>query len=414
MKLKVTLMALSLSLSLSAISRPGNADWDAIKALRNKISTSDASAETRLVGKAIADFGLEQHARLALKNRDGNVVTSPFSVVNALMLAANGAKGETEAQLLAALKISGDLKAANHGLVGLIKALQPAIDQKRFSTVNAFFADKTYAQTVELNYFHSLMSIGAQVGFLDFGSPDALSTVNKFVEDHTQGKIKHLLDQLPPHASIVNAGYFKDNWALPFDTRYTTTQEFQGAGTKQQVKLMIHPEMTVLFHYDKGFELATLVYRDAEFAMDLIVPTLNNGEDAEVALERVEKELSGESYRQWTTQTREAEAIVELPRFHAETQLDLVPDLAPQMPLVLGAKADFSRMSPEGFEIPVLEHAVSLDVNEAGTEGAFATGSGLRSLPPMIRADHSFIAVIRHVATGTPILVATIRKPESK
>jgi len=83
--------------------------------------------------------------------------------------------------------------------------------------------------------------------------------------------------------------------------------------------------------------------------------------------------------------------------------------------------ADFSGMSDNALNdqlyISAVIHKAYVDVNEAGTEAAAATAvvmEGRSAKPEKLtefRADHPFIFVIRHEATGTILFVGRVMNP---
>jgi serpin B len=89
-------------------------------------------------------------------------------------------------------------------------------------------------------------------------------------------------------------------------------------------------------------------------------------------------------------------------------------------------KADFSRMSrikgtTEGdLYITAVIHKAFVDVNEEGTEAAAATGvvMGVRSArprpeqPPVFRADHPFVFLIRDNRTGSIVFMGRVTNPK--
>jgi serpin B len=89
------------------------------------------------------------------------------------------------------------------------------------------------------------------------------------------------------------------------------------------------------------------------------------------------------------------------------------------------AKADFSGMTedPKGLCISRVIHKAFVEVNEAGTEAAAATAvvmvplaaaplPGLVPPPPKIfKADHPFLFVIKHEATGAILFIGRVEDP---
>ena len=81
------------------------------------------------------------------------------------------------------------------------------------------------------------------------------------------------------------------------------------------------------------------------------------------------------------------------------------------------AKADFSGMTgTKELFISAVLHKAFVEVNEEGTEAAAATGVviGLKSKPappPVFRADHPFVFMIRDNATGSILFIGRVADP---
>ena len=102
---------------------------------------------------------------------------------------------------------------------------------------------------------------------------------------------------------------------------------------------------------------------------------------------------------------------VDLPRFRATSRHPLVEPLrAMGLTLPFSEKADFSRMTATpGVRLSDIIHQAMLEVNEEGTVASAATAVVIpRSLigPPVFRADHPFLFLIRDTHTGAIALIA--------
>jgi serpin B len=82
-------------------------------------------------------------------------------------------------------------------------------------------------------------------------------------------------------------------------------------------------------------------------------------------------------------------------------------------------KADFSRMSQsDRLYISAVVHKAFVDVNEAGTEAAAATGvveaksASRPKEPPVFRADHPFVFLIRDNQTGSILFMGRVMNPK--
>ena len=63
----------------------------------------------------------------------------------------------------------------------------------------------------------------AMVSELDFSDPQAVETINDWIEEKTNGKIRDMLDYIPGDAVmyLVNAIYFNAKWKYEFDPEST-------------------------------------------------------------------------------------------------------------------------------------------------------------------------------------------------
>ena len=83
-----------------------------------------------------------------------------------------------------------------------------------------------------------------------------------------------------------------------------------------------------------------------------------------------------------------------------------------------GKKADFSGMNGrKDLFISAVVHKAFVDVNEEGTEAAAATGvvietTSVRPPPPVFRADHPFLFLIRHEKTGVILFLGRVLNPK--
>ena len=75
---------------------------------------------------------------------------------------------------------------------------------------------------------------------VDFGDPEAIPTINAWVNRRTRG-IGRIVDQLSPLSAVVavNAVYFKALWEDPFHSEFTRDDWFTTAtGRTKQLPMM--------------------------------------------------------------------------------------------------------------------------------------------------------------------------------
>jgi serpin B len=260
---------------------------------------------------------------------------------------------------------------------------------------------------------------------LDFQTQpeQARQTINQWVEQATQGKIKDLIPQglLNEMTRLVltNAVYFKGKWQQPFKPDATQPAPFfLSAGKQADVPLMYQKQHCRFGKFDlagqAGLQVIELTYQGDELSMVVLLPNQKDG------LSALEKQLSVDNLKQWTTKLAQPEVKIWLPKFKlsAEFQLrDVLTDLG--MPLAFTPhRADFSGMDGQhDLYISAVVHKAYVDVNEEGTEAAAATGVGVvgaMARPPKpqeFRADHPFLFLIHDEKTGCILFLGRVTDP---
>ena len=109
-----------------------------------------------------------------------------------------------------------------------------------------------------------------------------------------------------------------------------------------------------------------------------------------------------------------------MPKFTMTVQFELAKTLgAMGMPEAFSESADFSGMTGgKDLFISAVAHKAFVEVNEEGTEAAAATGVAMRltaapAPPPLFRADHPFIFLIRHKPSGSILFLGRVVNPSS-
>jgi serpin B len=132
----------------------------------------------------------------------------------------------------------------------------------------------------------------------------------------------------------------------------------------------------------------------------------------------LESELTAAKLAERTQALRKCEVVVSLPKFKLTCEFSLKQTLSAMgMADAFGDKANFSGMDGSRFLfISAAEHKAFVDVNEKGTEAAAATYSmmctvGIHEPPPVFRADHPFIFLIRDKHTGSILFLGRVTDP---
>jgi serpin B len=203
---------------------------------RDTSPSVDASDLTALVdGNNAFAFDLYQ----VLEQTGGNLFYSPYSISEALAMTYAGARGDTEKDMAQALNftLSQDrLHPAFNSLDLQLKQRGQGAGGKnrtgfRLDVANAIWGQKDY-QFLEQYLDVLAQNYGAGLRIVDFIKQTEQSrlTINQWVSDQTQGKIK---DLIPPggindmtRLVLTNAVYFNAAWQYPFNSDMTSDGPF--------------------------------------------------------------------------------------------------------------------------------------------------------------------------------------------
>jgi serpin B len=363
-------------------------------------------------------FALELYQEL--RRADGNLFLSPYSISTALAMTYGGARGDTAQQMAETLHFSLDQKQLHPAFARLRSDLN-AVQRRgliRLHIANSLWPHKDYPFLKE---YLALMKkyYGASITPVDYKTANekARTMINEWVEEETEGKITDLIQPgvLTPltRLVLVNAIYFKGNWARQFKKSLTQDAPFYLTREKTVQAPFMSQEHTLRYGEDEGLQIVELPYEGDDLAMLILLPRRIDG------LAELEKALTPENLNQWITHLREQELDVFVPKFKLASSFSLNETL-----VAMGmrdafdqTKANFAGMDGTTLlYISAAIHQAVVEVNEEGTEAAAATGiaMSLKAVPeppPTFRADHPFLFLIRDNKTGSILFMGRVVDP---
>jgi serpin B len=356
-----------------------------------------------------------------LRTQSGNLFFSPDSISTALAMTYAGARGDTATEMAKTLHFTLPPQRLHPAMGGLLGDLNAPHDGYKLRMANALWAQQGYTF---LDDFLKLTNSDYGAGFKQVDFKDATEaarlTINQWVEQQTDDKIKDLLQPGVLSSStrlvLTNAIYFKGDWQTQFDKAQTRDEDFHLSAAQNVKAPMMHREGG--FNYFDGgtFQILEIPYKSAELSMIVLLPNDVGGMFA------LEQSLTAPNTRQWLGQLRPVpKVIMTLPKFKMTQQFELQDTLgAMGMTLAFDAHADLSGMTGNReFSISAAIHKAYIDVNEEGTEAAAATAVVMRSMmarmqqpaPPVFRADHPFIFLIRDNRSGGILFMGRVTDP---
>jgi serpin B len=377
------------------------------------------NASVGAVVRGNTTFALKMHQELSSKA--GNLFFSPYSISSALGMTYAGARNNTEKEMKKVLHFPGGRAALCRSFGKLqegLNAVQKAGDIK-LSIANAIWAEKSYTflpaymDLVQKEY-------RSRINLADFaGNAEAeRKLINTWVEKQTHDKIKDLipkgvLDALT-RMVLVNAIYFKGDWASQFKKSHTRERDFNVTAKKKVKAKMMSRRGDFRLAEDVDTQALEMTYKGGRISMLVLLPKKKN------EISKLEKTLTADKLSGLIAKLRKTTVQVTFPKFKIETGYNLVPPFIKLgMKDAFDKRADFSGMDgTKNLYISAILHKAFVEVDEKGTEAAAATAvvMRLRSRPQYHRfnADHPFLFLIRDNVTGSILFMGRMVNPNSK
>ena len=317
----------------------------------------DWNGDTKTVTIAPHKYN-EYYTQKLMENlpKDENYVISPFSLEMAMMMASEGAVGDTKQEITQAFdspntslysQIITDNK--NKGI-----DIANSIWFNKDSGENAYFADD-YQKKIQSDYQGTAQSVT---------NDDSIEKVNEWVEKQTNGKITNMLSEENRGyvCALVNAIYMKADWVNKFEKVGTYKETFTDINSNKSEIDFMHRLMDIEYYENGDTKAVKLPYTNG-LSMIVVLGDTKNILDV-IQNNKMTSEIVN----------------VSLPKFKAEYSIDYT-DTLKNMGIekaFSNANADFSLMLenyPESIKIDSVLQKAMIDVDEKGTEAAAATST---------------------------------------
>ena len=340
------------------------------------------------------------------KEAFGDMVISPLGILFDLGMVANGAAGNTKAEIEGALGYEEDSLGVLNSFCKTMMENATVIDSSttigitnsvvRNSLQPALLED--FKMEMESDYFADFFS-------MVFGVDDVVSFVNDWCKEKTHGLITEILADQPDkndYVYFLNALYFKGIWSSPFKKRNTRREEFTTlSGTKKTVDMMSKVGHLNYGSTDLG-SAVSLPFGNQAFQMIFILPEKGK------SLDDLRGALDLDSWGKLLGAMYDTNVDVKIPSFETPFSVDLQESLQR-----LGVKdafnplyADFTKMTDHPVIIGKVLHKAYIKVDEQGSKAAAATAILMATTSPgpeqtvKFHADRPFIYAITEKSTG--------------
>lgn len=357
----------------------------------------------------VTDFAIRLF-RKSLED-EKNTLISPLSVMMALAMTANGAKGNTLAQMNEAFGV--DISDLNAYLVYYNKALPR--ENNKFNISNSiWFRDAEFLHVEEDFLKTNYRYYNADVFKAPFDDT-TLEDINSWVEQSTDGLIKDILDEIPEAAVmyLINALIFEAEWEDTYDTTEIRNQSFTTeSGEKQDAKLMYSMENLYLEN-DKmtGF---IKYYKNRDYAFVALLPKEG------ISVKQCVEGLNGQELRALLENPTKIDVDAAIPQFKTEYDV-LLNDVLGEMGMTdafNGVLADFTGLGTsdrENIFINRVIHKTYIEVSPQGTKaGAATVVEMMDECAPIfedmktVHLDRPFVYMLIDCANNQPFFMGTV------
>jgi serine protease inhibitor len=372
--------------------------------LSNPDQVSDLDDKALLANR---QFALALYQQLL--NNEKNVFFSPLSIQLALSMTANGAANSTLKEMLDVLRYA-DVESMNEFSRLTQSYLLNHGDV--FSINNSIWIKDAYREKVKQPFLDDVIEhYGAMVATLDFSQNSAADTINRWVKENTNQRIKEVVK--PPIDPLtvmflINTLTFQAKWDVPFDKMLTKNDAF--ANLEDKIQYVFGSRILPYFEDDR-VQMASFLTKDQKQEVLFILPRTNVSLTSADVSEYMVKPMIQSS------------VLVQLPKVMINAEAELKETLGKMgMPSAfLDDIADFSNMAmdarADGLHIFSVLHKTFWMLDEEGTEAAAVTKveMQIKSSP---QGDYSFIVnrpftvIIKDKETGLILFMGHILNPQ--
>ncbi len=350
-----------------------------------------------------------------------NQLISPASVAVALSMLAEGARGDSAAELDRLLGAAGqDRTDAFNALQSAMQEYDgaPDVDDDDLPDVpllhlaNGIVVDED--RTVEDEFLDRLAAgYDAGVRVAELSDASGKAALDAWVRKHTGGRVEASAIRPDPDLYLVlqNAVVLAARWEAPFEAGMTRDLPFT-LGTGDEIELATMVRRGDMVYADDGpWQAVRLPYTEA-FAMDVVLPTEGTAPT----------ELTADD---WATldaafaTPQQSEVLLALPKVDMATSTSLLEPLEALglTSLFTFGRADLTGIAPDLF-VSAVAHQATLTMDEEGTVAAAVTEIGAEAgaapeptEPVEMTVDRPFAIRVVHIETGWPLFLGAVQDP---
>lgn len=365
----------------------------------------------------LGQFAFRSAAQVfAQEDPQDNLAYSPLSLFYALALAAEGAQGQTQAEMLQALHMP-DMDLVGRESAKLFKHLYTDNEMGKLLLANSLWLQ----ENVEFNpYFldkaaQDYYAYSFMVNFSDQETPGKMS---HWISEHTGGKLGRNPQELLPGRShmlsIINTVYFYDQWSTEFNPALTNEDSFTLNNGREVTVPFMHKTSADYYVETPDYLVTSLQFKNDQHML-LILP--RGGLSPQDILGDPLLLAQAMTALGDPQQVQYGKINLALPKFNFISELDLEDSLN-RLGIVQAFtdSADFTGIANDPMWISSVQQNLSIAIDEMGCEAtAFTKIDFVRGgLPPGsidFLLDRPFVFAITGGAGDAPLFIGAVNNP---
>lgn len=407
-KLIALLLAFAMALGLTACSQVSAND------LMKDVSAKNVDVLPDMDAGAAAAAGFGVRLFQTSMEEGKNTLISPLSVLYALAMTANGADGETLAQMEQVLGM--DIEKLNSYMLAYLDLLPEAKDYK-LSLANSIWFKDDPDFVVEQSFLQTNADYYGADAYKAAFDEATRNDINNWVKEHTDGMIPEIINKIPDEAVmyLVNALAFDAKWDKAYEDYQIREGRFTTEDGKRQDVDMMHSEEHTYLEDDMATGFIKY-YKDRRYAFVAMLP--NEG----VTVSQYVESLTGKHLRDLLSNPQDVTVFATMPKFETEYGIEM-SEVLQEMGMVDAFDwqvADFSRLgtyNADGMNICInrVLHKTFISVSEQGTKAGAATAVEMVAEGAMeieefkeVILDRPFVYMLIDCETNLPFFIGTM------
>lgn len=357
------------------------------------------------------DFSLELLKKTSASSNGENMLIAPLSVQLALAMTANGAKGDTKAQMEEVLSGGMTIEELNEYLY---RYKENAEDSQLNIANSIWFRDDEEKIQVEESFLENNASYYDAGIFEAAFDEQTVSDINNWVNKNTDGMIPSMVDRIEDDSImyLINALCFEGEWQEAYTEKQIYDESFVNKDGKKQQVSMMHSNENIYLE-DENATGFIKMYQDRKYSFVALLPKEG------MTIDEYVNSLNADDIQKLIKNAQDDMVIATLPKFSYDYSVSM-EQILQEMGIKNAFDADAAEFSGMGTTsvgnscVGRVLHKTFIMVDGQGTKAGAATSveilceSTAVSEPKVVNLNRPFFYMIMDNETNLPVFMGTV------